>query len=126
MAMVQGLRSVVSLSLRKLLVFAVLWAVVIGGYVQSYAFIDDLPNPQPKPPRFDVLRPLPLWPLAVMVLAPLLAAESTLHWLGQLNTAQLLHSVPGIVAAVAVTSLHLYMVSGCLVELVRGSRRPIR
>jgi hypothetical protein len=52
---------------RTLLLFAVFIAIAVGGRIQAWAF-SDIP---PKPPLYDLLRPLPLWPIWMLLLAPL-------------------------------------------------------
>jgi hypothetical protein len=52
---------------RRLLLFAILVAIAAGGQIQAWAF-SDLP---PKPPLYDLLRPLPIWPIWMLLLMPL-------------------------------------------------------
>ena len=52
---------------RRLLLFALLVAIAGGGKIQAWAF-SDLP---PKPPLYDLLRPLPIWPIWMFLLLPL-------------------------------------------------------
>ena len=52
---------------RKLLLFGLLLAVGLGGWVQAWVFTDS-PG---RPALYDLLEPLPLWPLWLMLLAPL-------------------------------------------------------
>jgi hypothetical protein len=63
----------------KVLLFVVFFLLVIGGYIQSWAFSDGF---RPKSVLYDVLRPLSLWPLAVLLLAPLLLMSVPLMSLG--------------------------------------------
>ncbi len=46
--------------LRKLTLFLFFSFICIGGVIQTYAFVDDVPG-LPKPSLYDVLRPLDLW-----------------------------------------------------------------
>jgi hypothetical protein len=63
----------------KLLLFAGLVLLVLGGSAQSWAFTDGL---HPRPPYDDLLGLLPLWPLAVLLLVPLLIVSMPLLPLG--------------------------------------------
>jgi len=47
-------------NLRKLALFSILAFICIGGVIQTYAFIDDVPGIL-KPPLYDILHPLELW-----------------------------------------------------------------
>ena len=67
---------------RKLLLFAVLIAIAIGGHIQTWVFVDDVPNPPPKPALYDLLRPLPLWVLWMYLLVPLALLLWPLRLLG--------------------------------------------
>lgn len=72
MKIAKHLRTILFPSVPKRLVFAVLWVVAVGAQIQAYAVVDDLPDPPPKPPLVDLVRPLPLWPLGLLLLSPLL------------------------------------------------------
>jgi hypothetical protein len=63
---------------RRLLLFAVLVAIMVGGQIQAWVF-SDLP---PKPPLYDLLRPLPIWPLWMLLLAPLALLSWPLRLVG--------------------------------------------
>ncbi|HOG46388.1 MAG TPA: hypothetical protein PLJ35_09065 [Anaerolineae bacterium] len=67
---------------RKLFLFAVLIAIAIGAHIQTWAFVDDMPHPPPKPPLYDLLRPLPLWALWIFLQAPLALLLWPLRLLG--------------------------------------------
>ena len=56
-------------------IWMLLWLIVIGGRIQSWAFA---PPDVPKPIGYEAIRFLPLWPLAIMILLPLLALSSPL------------------------------------------------
>ena len=56
-------------SMRKLALFALLSFICIGGAIQSYVFIDDVSD-VPKPPFYDLLKPLAIWPSWVFLAAP--------------------------------------------------------
>lgn len=64
------------------MLFAVLAFICVGGAIQSYAFIDDFPG-VPKPPLYDLLKPLEIWPSWVFLAAPvhLLGSLLGLRWL---------------------------------------------
>lgn len=51
----------------KLLLLALFILIMMGGRIQAWAF-SDMP---PKPPLYDLLRPFPIWPLWMLLLAPL-------------------------------------------------------
>jgi len=63
---------------RKALLFALFAFIAIGGHIQSWAF-SDIP---PKPPLYDLLRPLPLWPVWVTLLLPLALLSLPLRVVG--------------------------------------------
>jgi hypothetical protein len=52
---------------RKLLLFALFVLVALGGRIQAWAFSDQ----PPKPALYDLLKPLPIWPLWMLLLMPL-------------------------------------------------------
>ena len=62
----------------KLGLFLFLVAIMIGGQIQAWAF-SDVP---PKPPLYDLLRPFPIWPLWMILLAPLVFFSLLLEFLG--------------------------------------------
>ncbi len=55
---------------RKLAIFTALSLICVGGVIQSYAFIDEVPG-IPKPPFYDLLKPFSIWPAWVLLAAPL-------------------------------------------------------
>lgn len=63
-------------SARVLAIFALLAFICVGGAIQSYAFIDEIPE-VPRPPFYDMLKPLELWAPWVFFAAPV-------HLLGRL------------------------------------------
>jgi hypothetical protein len=63
---------------RRLLLFAILVAIAAGGQIQAWAF-SDLP---PKPPLYDLLRPLPIWPIWMLLLMPLALVTWPLRLVG--------------------------------------------
>ena len=67
---------------RSLALFAVLAFICVGGAIQSYAFIDDARG-VPKPPFYDLLKPLELWVPWIFFAAPvhLLGSLLGLRWL---------------------------------------------
>jgi hypothetical protein len=52
---------------RRLTLFSAFLLIAVGGKIQAWAF-SDIP---PKPPLYDFLRPLPTWPLWMLLLLPL-------------------------------------------------------
>ncbi len=56
---------------RRALLFGLFAFIAIGGHIQSWAF-SDVP---PKPPLYDLLRPLPIWPMWVTLLLPLASSR---------------------------------------------------
>ena len=67
---------------RRLILFGILSFICIGGVIQTYAFIDDVSG-IPKPPFYDLLRPLDLW-------VPWLILAFPVHFLGQMLNVWLL------------------------------------
>jgi len=63
-----ALRSLLAPRPGALALFAVLAFICVGGAIQTYAFID-FPG-VPKPPLYDALRSLSLWPAWVLLAAP--------------------------------------------------------
>ena len=63
---------------RRILLFAVFVAVTIGGMTQAWAFSDV----GPKPALYDLLRPVPIWPIWMFLLAPLALLVLPLRLLG--------------------------------------------
>lgn len=66
---------------RKILIFAVLAALMVGADIQAYAFVDDVPG-VPKPPLYDLLRPFDLWAPAMLLIAPLALLTMPLNRMG--------------------------------------------
>lgn len=50
--------------------FTLFTFILLGGIIQSYAFIDDIPGVE-KPPFYDLLRPISIWPSYVFFSLPL-------------------------------------------------------
>ncbi len=67
---------------RNLALFATLAFICVGGVIQSYAFIDDV-HGVPKPPFYDLLKPLALWVPWIFFAAPVhpLSSLLGLRWL---------------------------------------------
>jgi hypothetical protein len=63
---------------RKLALFFIFAAIAVGGRIQAWAF-SDIP---PKPPLYDLLRPVPLWPLWMLLLVPLALLALPLRLVG--------------------------------------------
>lgn len=59
----------------KVFLFVLLGLIIIGGHIQSWAFASPESS---KPAGYGMLRWLPLWPIATMILLPLLALSSPL------------------------------------------------
>ena len=57
-------------NLRKVLLFLLFSFICVGGAVQSFAFIDDVPR-LVKPPFYDMLKPLNLWSSWIMFSGPI-------------------------------------------------------
>ncbi len=43
--------------------------ILVGGQIQAYAFVDDVPGTEP-PPLYDLLKPLSIWPAMVILALP--------------------------------------------------------
>jgi hypothetical protein len=52
----------------KVLVASGCYLLVWGGFIQAWMFTDGF---APKPALYDLLTPLPLWPLSILLLLPL-------------------------------------------------------
>jgi hypothetical protein len=63
---------------RRLLLFALLTAVAVGGKIQAWAFADW----GPKPLLYDLLQPFPIWSLWLFLLMPLAVLSVPLRWIG--------------------------------------------
>jgi len=55
-----GLIQVLKPNLHNIPLFILLAFISVGGVIQTYAFIDDA-DILPKPPLYDILKPLDLW-----------------------------------------------------------------
>ena len=100
-----------------ILIFILLWLLVLGGHIQSWAFSDS----GTKPPGYDMLRFLPLWPFATMVLLPLLALTSPFMNVGFDVTS--LSSWYGIL----IVGIYLYIlacIGGAIVTFLHSKRHP--
>ncbi len=51
--------------------------ILVGGQIQAYAFVDDVPGMEP-PPFYDLLRPLSIWPAMTILVLPWSLAGSIL------------------------------------------------
>lgn len=65
---------------RKASVFSGFVIVTLGGWIQTWAFAE--PPLPPKPFLYDLLAPLPLWPIWVITLVPLALLTSPLRLVG--------------------------------------------
>lgn len=63
---------------RRVLLFASLMAIAVGGKIQAWAF-SDVP---PKPPLYDLLQPFPIWPVWMFLLMPLALVSWPLRFVG--------------------------------------------
>lgn len=102
----------------KVLLFIVLFLLVIGGYIQSWGFSDGF---RPKPVLYDALQLLPLWSLAMLLLAPLLLLSTPLAPVGLDPTS--LGSWYGI----CTVALYLYIVAcgvNVIMTLIRNMAQP--
>ena len=63
---------------RKIPLFTIFTLIAVGGHIQSWAF-SDVP---PKPPLYDLLRPLPIWPMWVFLQFPLMIVSLPLKIIG--------------------------------------------
>ena len=98
----------------KALVSTLLFLIVIGGQIQSWSFTDQT---APPPVLYELLRPVPIWPVAVLLLAPLLVASAPLLSAGIDLTA--LDTWYGILAV----AVYLYVLGSLLVELLQALRK---
>jgi len=70
MNLISELIEILKLDVRKILLTTVLSIICIGGVIQTYAFIDDVPG-IPKPPLYDLFKPLNFWTPWILFTAPL-------------------------------------------------------
>jgi hypothetical protein len=75
---VQIVQRILKPSWGKLFLFVFFIVVMVGGQIQAWVF-SDLP---PKPPLYDLLRPLPIWPLWMFLLIPLSLSVLPLRLVG--------------------------------------------
>ncbi|MBC7262323.1 MAG: hypothetical protein H5T63_09940, partial [Chloroflexi bacterium] len=69
------------LNTRKALCTILLLAFVTAGYIQAYAFVDDVPG-MVQPPLYDLLRPFDFWAPAMLLIMPMALLSLPLQWLG--------------------------------------------
>lgn len=102
----------------KLLCFAACGLLVAGAYVQAWAFGA---RTDPKPLLYDALRPVPLWPLAAVLMTPFLALAHPVL----LATGVDLTAADSAVTPVLVVP-YLHVAACLLVTLFRRLRQPAR
>ncbi len=73
----QAVKQVLKPDWRKMLLFAIFAFIAVGGHIQAWAF-SDVP---PKPPLYDLLRPLPIWSIWMYLLLPLVLLSLPLRTL---------------------------------------------
>jgi hypothetical protein len=85
------------------------YLLVWGGFIQAWMFTDGF---APKPAPYDLLTPLPLWPLALFLLLPLavLSLPFGPHAFGAL--------APDALPGALIFALYLYL--GSAVSLALG------
>lgn len=66
---------------RKVLSTLLLLAFLIVAHIQSYAFVDDVPDVT-KPPLYDLLRPFDFWAPAMLLIMPMALLTLPLQRLG--------------------------------------------
>jgi len=66
---------------RKVLATTLMLAFLAAAYIQSYAFVDDVPGVT-KPPLYDLLRPFAFWSSGMLLIMPLALLSTPLQWLG--------------------------------------------
>ncbi|MGQ9493441.1 MAG: hypothetical protein ACUVR2_06715 [Anaerolineae bacterium] len=67
--------------LRKVLCTILMLALLIAAYIQSYAFVDDMPGTT-KPPLYDLLHPFDFWVPAMLLIMPMALLSVPLQGLG--------------------------------------------
>ena len=104
---------------RRMVLFAILVAITIGGRIQAWAFTD-LP---PKPALYDLLRPFPIWPLWMLLLLPLALLALPLGLFG-------LDVMGGPYGVFIVANLAYFYLLSCLIvaafNWIRARWRPQR
>jgi hypothetical protein len=95
---------------------AALYLLVLGGYVQAWVFTDGY---APKPALFDLLEPFPLWPVGVLILAPLAMIGS---FFTQPSTDLINPETP--LGAIAV-GLYMYVISASLIGALRAVQQKL-
>lgn len=66
---------------RRLVVTALMLALLTAAYIQAFAFVDDVPGAT-KPPLYDTLLPFGFWVPGMMLILPLALVSAPLGWLG--------------------------------------------
>lgn len=78
----------------KIALFVLFMVIVAGGYIQTYAFTDGEEYGLPKPPLYDLIDPIPFWPLWMMLSVPLFAVGSILSSILSASGVRILSSTP--------------------------------
>jgi hypothetical protein len=66
---------------RRLVASTLMLALLVAGYIQAFAFVDDVPNAT-KPSLYDALLPFDFWVPGVLLILPLAVVSAPLRWLG--------------------------------------------
>lgn len=96
-------------SLSKALVFVFLLGIVVAGNIQAWAFSD---HATPPPPFYEILSPIPVWPIAVFLLTPLLIVSTPLLYAGVDLTAM------NTWYSILVVTVYLYLLGSLSVEFL--------
>jgi hypothetical protein len=91
----------------KVLLFSLFIFISIAGYIQSYAFSDGEQFGIPKPMFYDVLRPIPFWPMWMYLLLPFVVTLAPISLLG-------IH-IPGSAVFLPMSVIYLYVLASFLV-----------
>ncbi|MBC7232458.1 MAG: hypothetical protein H5T68_04350 [Chloroflexi bacterium] len=75
------LSKLLEIDLRRALCTILLLFFLMAAYIQSYAFVDDVPGVN-KPPLYDLLRPFDFWAPAMLLIMPMALLTLPLQWLG--------------------------------------------
>jgi len=68
--MFQSIKQFLKPDWRKILIFAVFLFIAFAGSIQSWVFRGKDAG-EPKPLFFDLLKPIPFWPIWVLLILPL-------------------------------------------------------
>jgi len=99
----------------KLILFVIFMAIVVGGYIQTYAFTDGEEYGLPKPPLYDILSLLPLWPLWMLLTIPLSLVDQLLSLIG-------LGILSNVYLLFLGNIIYFYLLSALIESLVKTQR----